>query len=129
MLGRDGRVDGVVVARRDLSRRGRKTGRARKGAPQEPGRPDFLRFVMSVGGPKTKTQAPQRLRFPAAWERTRERRAVPWRARRSSAAKAGVSFGTALSIVISWSQHESILWAIFHGVLSWLYVIWHVLTR
>ena len=46
-----------------------------------------------------------------------------------SAAKAGISFGSALAIVISWSIHQSILWAIFHGVLSWLYVIWHVFTR
>ena len=46
-----------------------------------------------------------------------------------SAAKAGISFGSALAIVISWSIHQSILWAIFHGVLSWVYVVWHVFTR
>ena len=43
--------------------------------------------------------------------------------------KSGVSFGSALAIAISWHQHQSILWALLHGVLSWLYVIWHVLTR
>lgn len=36
---------------------------------------------------------------------------------------AGVSFGTALAIVISWWRNRSLLWAIVHGVLSWLYVI------
>ena len=44
-------------------------------------------------------------------------------------AKAGVSFGSALAIAISWSQHHSIIWAIIHGFLSWLYVAWYALTR
>ena len=44
-------------------------------------------------------------------------------------AKAGVSFGSALAIAISWSVHHSILWAIIHGFLSWVYVIWYALTR
>lgn len=45
------------------------------------------------------------------------------------AAKAGVSFGSALAIAISWSTHHSIIWAIIHGFLSWLYVIYYALTR
>lgn len=44
-------------------------------------------------------------------------------------AKSGVSFGSALAMVISWSQHQSVLWAILHGIFSWLYVIYYVLTR
>ena len=44
-------------------------------------------------------------------------------------AKAGVSFGSALAIAISWSQNQSILWAILHGVLSWIYVIYYAVTR
>lgn len=51
------------------------------------------------------------------------------RVRSISAASAGVSFGSALAITISWSQHKSLLWAIIHGVLSWLYVIWYAITR
>ena len=43
--------------------------------------------------------------------------------------KAGVSFGSALAIAISWSTHKSILWAIIHGIFSWLYVIYYALTR
>jgi hypothetical protein len=46
-----------------------------------------------------------------------------------SMAKAGVSFGSALAIAISWSIHKSILWAIIHGIFSWLYVIYFALTR
>lgn len=45
------------------------------------------------------------------------------------AAKSGIGFGTALAIAISWSQHHSILWAIIHGILSWLYVVYFALTR
>lgn len=41
----------------------------------------------------------------------------------------GASFGSALAMVISWSVNHSILWAIVHGLLSWLYVIYFALTR
>jgi len=43
--------------------------------------------------------------------------------------RAGVSFGSALAIAISWSVNHSILWACLHGVLSWLYVVYFALTR
>lgn len=43
--------------------------------------------------------------------------------------KAGVSFGSALAIAISWSVNQSIFWAIVHGILGWLYVIYYALTR
>jgi hypothetical protein len=46
----------------------------------------------------------------------------------TSAAKAGISFGSALAITISWSVNKSILWAIVHGFLSWLYVIYYALA-
>jgi hypothetical protein len=42
-------------------------------------------------------------------------------------AKMGVGFGTALAITISWSANKSILWAIFHGILSWLYVVYYAI--
>jgi hypothetical protein len=45
------------------------------------------------------------------------------------AARAGISFGSALAIAISWSQNHSILWAIFQGFLGWLYVIYFAVTR
>ncbi len=43
------------------------------------------------------------------------------------AAKAGIGFGTALAIAISWSANKSILWAIVHGLLSWVYVIYYAI--
>jgi hypothetical protein len=44
---------------------------------------------------------------------------------KNSATSAGIGFGVALAISISWSLHKSILWAILHGFFSWLYVIYH----
>ena len=41
--------------------------------------------------------------------------------------KACVSFGSALAMVISWTANKSLLWAIVHGLLSWLYVIYYAL--
>lgn len=43
------------------------------------------------------------------------------------AVKAGIGFGTALAIAISWSANKSILWAILHGALSWFYVIYYAI--
>ena len=48
---------------------------------------------------------------------------------RAEVARSGIGFGAALAIVISWSQNASVLWAIIHGVLSWIYVIYYALTR
>ncbi|MCH8023704.1 MAG: hypothetical protein IIB43_03255 [Candidatus Marinimicrobia bacterium] len=39
----------------------------------------------------------------------------------------GISFGTALAIAISWSLNHSVLWAIIHGVFSWLYVVYYII--
>ena len=39
------------------------------------------------------------------------------------------SFSAALAIAISWSLHQSILWAIIHGLLGWIYVIYYAITR
>lgn len=48
---------------------------------------------------------------------------------RSDYASSGIGFGAALAIAISWSLHHSILWAMFHGLFSWLYVIYYACTR
>ncbi len=42
--------------------------------------------------------------------------------------KSGISFGTALAIVISYTNWHSVGWAIFHGILSWVYVIYYVIV-
>jgi len=43
--------------------------------------------------------------------------------------KTGITFGTPLSIAISFSVNKSVFWAIFHGLLSWLYVIYYMLLH
>ena len=47
----------------------------------------------------------------------------------SATVKAGISFGSALAIVISYTNWHSVLWAIFHGLLSWVYVIYFMLVH
>lgn len=46
---------------------------------------------------------------------------------RTAVARAGISFGTALAIAISWSANKSILWAILHGIFSWVYVVYYAI--
>jgi len=43
--------------------------------------------------------------------------------------KRGASFGSALAMVISYTANKSILWAILHGLFSWLYVLYFAITR
>ena len=40
----------------------------------------------------------------------------------------GVGLGTIIAVVVSWSRNKSILWAIIHGILGWLYVIYALLV-
>ena len=47
----------------------------------------------------------------------------------SGIAKAGIGFGTALAITISWSANKSLLWVIIHGILGWIYVVFYALFR
>ena len=48
---------------------------------------------------------------------------------RVEGAKYGVGFGSALAIAVSYTENHSILWAIIHGILGWLYVIYYALFR
>ena len=41
--------------------------------------------------------------------------------------KNGVTFGSALAMVISYVNWHSIFWAIIHGLLSWGYVIYYII--
>jgi hypothetical protein len=43
--------------------------------------------------------------------------------------RSGIGFGTILAIVLSWERNKSVLLAILHGIFSWLYVIYFVITR
>lgn len=42
--------------------------------------------------------------------------------------KTGITFGTALAIAVSYNANHSILWAILHGILSWIYVIYYAIV-
>jgi len=46
-----------------------------------------------------------------------------------SKGEAGIGLGTGLAMAISFDVNHSILWAIFHGLCSWLYVIYFAVTR
>lgn len=46
-----------------------------------------------------------------------------------AAINTGIGIGSAIAVVASWSRNESVLWAIFHGICGWLYVVYYVLTR
>ncbi len=39
----------------------------------------------------------------------------------------GITFGSALAMVISYTAWKSIGWAIIHGLLSWAYVIYYII--
>lgn len=39
----------------------------------------------------------------------------------------GITMGTALAMIISWSQNASVFWALFHGFFGWFYVIYYLL--
>ena len=41
--------------------------------------------------------------------------------------KHGISFGSALAMVISYVKYKSIGWAIVHGLFSWFYVIYYII--
>ena len=37
-------------------------------------------------------------------------------------------FGSALAMILSYTQNTSIFWAIVHGILSWFYVIYRIIV-
>lgn len=41
--------------------------------------------------------------------------------------KKGIGFGVALAMIISYVKWQSIGWAIFHGLLNWIYVIYYII--
>ena len=43
------------------------------------------------------------------------------------AGQTGITFGSCLAMVISYTTWHSVGWAIFHGLLSWAYVIYFIL--
>lgn len=47
----------------------------------------------------------------------------------STTIKSGITFGSCLAMILSWSVNHSILWAIIHGVCSWFYVIYFAIMK
>lgn len=41
--------------------------------------------------------------------------------------KKGISFGSCLAMVISYTAWNSVGWAIVHGLFGWLYVLYYVI--
>jgi len=41
----------------------------------------------------------------------------------------GITIGSALAMILSWSVNHSIGWAILHGVCSWFYVLYFWFTH
>ena len=41
--------------------------------------------------------------------------------------KTGITFGSALAMVISYTNWHSVGWAVIHGLMSWLYVVYYIL--
>lgn len=48
---------------------------------------------------------------------------------RPEAVQHGIGIGSAIAIAISWSRNESVLFAILHRILGWLYVIYYLVIR
>ena len=46
-----------------------------------------------------------------------------------TAIRSGIGLGSVLAVVVSWERNKSVLLAFIHGIFSWLYVIYFVLTR
>lgn len=45
----------------------------------------------------------------------------------SKSVKSGITFGSALAMVISYVNWHSVGWAIIPGLMSWVYVIYYII--
>ena len=48
---------------------------------------------------------------------------------KSNATEAGIGFGCALAMAISFVTNKSILWAFLHGLIGWIYVVYYAIVR
>ena len=46
---------------------------------------------------------------------------------KKSSIGAGIGIGNIIAVVISWSVNHSVLWALIHGTLSWIYVVYYLM--
>jgi hypothetical protein len=47
---------------------------------------------------------------------------------KNKALDGGIGLGSIIAVVASWSRNKSILWAILHGLMGWIYVIYFAIT-
>jgi hypothetical protein len=47
----------------------------------------------------------------------------------SNTVSSGITFGSCLAMILSWSVNHSIFWAIIHGICSWFYVIYFAIVK
>ena len=47
--------------------------------------------------------------------------------KKTQAARTGITFGSCLAMVISYTTWHDLGWAIIHGLMSWVYVIYFIL--
>ena len=43
------------------------------------------------------------------------------------AIKASIGLGNSLAIAISWNLNKSVFWAIFHGIMGWIYIVYYLI--
>ena len=60
-----------------------------------------------------------------AWEKENDRMSSKDHVKKS--VQNGITFGSALAMVISYANWHSVFWAIVHGLFSWGYVIYYVI--
>ena len=48
---------------------------------------------------------------------------------KSKAIDGSIGLGSIIAVVASWSRNKSILWAIVHGLMGWIYVVYFVISR
>ena len=39
------------------------------------------------------------------------------------------SLGIAVAVSISWTTHKSVIWAIIHGMINWIYIMYYLITN
>jgi hypothetical protein len=41
----------------------------------------------------------------------------------------GIGLGTLIAVLVSWTTWHSVGWAILHGILGWIYVVYYLVTQ
>ena len=44
-------------------------------------------------------------------------------------AGATIGFGSVLAVTLSWTANHAIAWALIHGLLGWIYVIYYLVKH